>query len=25
VPDRICIVGAGAIGGLFAAHLAQLP
>jgi 2-dehydropantoate 2-reductase len=25
VPERICIVGAGAIGGLFAAHLAQLP
>jgi 2-dehydropantoate 2-reductase len=25
VPQRICIVGAGAIGGLFAAHLAQLP
>jgi 2-dehydropantoate 2-reductase len=24
VPERICIVGAGAIGGLFAAHLAQL-
>ena len=24
MPDRICIVGAGAIGGLFAAHLAQL-
>ena len=23
--ERICIVGAGAIGGLFAAHLAQLP
>ncbi len=22
---RICVVGAGAIGGLFAAHLAQLP
>src|SRR6202042_3887649 len=25
MPERICIVGAGAIGGLFAAHLAQLP
>jgi len=25
VPERICIVGAGAIGGLFAAHLAQVP
>jgi 2-dehydropantoate 2-reductase len=25
VPERVCIVGAGAIGGLFAAHLAQLP
>ena len=25
MPGRICIVGAGAIGGLFAAHLAQLP
>jgi 2-dehydropantoate 2-reductase len=25
VPARVCIVGAGAIGGLFAAHLAQLP
>jgi 2-dehydropantoate 2-reductase len=25
VPERICVVGAGAIGGLFAAHLAQLP
>ena len=23
--ERVCIVGAGAIGGLFAAHLAQLP
>jgi 2-dehydropantoate 2-reductase len=25
VPERICIVGCGAIGGLYAAHLAQLP
>jgi 2-dehydropantoate 2-reductase len=25
VPERICIVGAGAIGGLFAAYLAQVP
>jgi len=25
VPTRICIVGCGAIGGLYAAHLAQLP
>ena len=25
MPRRICVVGAGAIGGLFAAHLAQLP
>jgi len=25
VPERICVVGAGAIGGLFAAHLAQDP
>ena len=25
MPARVCIVGAGAIGGLFAAHLAQLP
>jgi 2-dehydropantoate 2-reductase len=25
VPERICVVGAGAIGGLFAAHLAQVP
>ena len=25
MPERICVVGAGAIGGLFAAHLAQLP
>ena len=25
MPERICIVGAGAIGGLFAAHLAQVP
>lgn len=25
MPERVCIVGAGAIGGLFAAHLAQLP
>jgi 2-dehydropantoate 2-reductase len=24
MPERVCIVGAGAIGGLFAAHLAQL-
>jgi 2-dehydropantoate 2-reductase len=24
VPERICIVGCGAIGGLYAAHLAQL-
>jgi 2-dehydropantoate 2-reductase len=24
VPDHVCIVGCGAIGGLFAAHLAQL-
>jgi 2-dehydropantoate 2-reductase len=24
VPERVCIVGCGAIGGLFAAHLAQL-
>jgi len=24
VPERICVVGAGAIGGLFAAHLAQV-
>ena len=23
--DRICVVGCGAMGGLFAAHLAQLP
>ena len=23
--ERICIVGAGAIGGLFAAHLARVP
>jgi 2-dehydropantoate 2-reductase len=25
VPTRVCIVGCGAIGGLYAAHLAQLP
>jgi 2-dehydropantoate 2-reductase len=25
MPERICIVGCGAIGGLYAAHLAQLP
>jgi 2-dehydropantoate 2-reductase len=25
MPTRICIVGCGAIGGLYAAHLAQLP
>jgi 2-dehydropantoate 2-reductase len=25
LPERVCIVGAGAIGGLFAAHLAQVP
>jgi 2-dehydropantoate 2-reductase len=25
VAERICIVGCGAIGGLYAAHLAQLP
>ena len=25
MPERVCIVGAGAIGGLFAGHLAQLP
>lgn len=25
MPTRICIVGAGAIGGLYAAHLAQMP
>ena len=25
MPERICVVGAGAIGGLFAAHLAQDP
>ncbi len=25
MPERVCIVGAGAIGGLFAAHLTQLP
>ena len=24
MPERICVVGAGAIGGLFAAHLAQV-
>jgi 2-dehydropantoate 2-reductase len=25
MPERICIVGVGAIGGLYAAHLARLP
>ncbi len=25
MPEGICVVGAGAIGGLFAVHLAQLP
>ena len=24
-PERVCVIGCGTIGGLFVAHLAQLP